>query len=429
MTSLYEVLKVVLAKHYEVAINLSSNNSDSNTKFETLPHRFGARVALGYAGHFLVLGLLLPYFPVWLQSVDLSAKEIGIILFIPLVARVFTSGRVTSFADRQKDRSNVITALFVCSALSVILFAFVSGFYAILMVTLVFYFFFNPIMPMMDVLTLAGVRRFDTDYGRIRIWGSVIFVFTNFGGGVLLATYQPEILIYVIIYSTILAAILSFALPRIGRSPKRPEQTIKHSKAPNFWKHKHFVLVLLAAGLVQASHAMLYGFGSIYWRDIGFSGTFIGMLWAVGVVAEIILFQYSTKILKSFSPIQFIFIGAVGAFIRWALFPYLESQTEIFILQILHAISFGAVHIGTMHFIMRSVPEEHIGTGQGVGFVLGGLAMGFLLLISGTLYEALYAEAFGVMALVSLLAILILFFANKYQPHNNGDGGVTKEEG
>lgn len=416
-----------------MAINLSSNITDSNSKFETLPHRFGLRVALGYAGHFLVLGLLLPYFPVWLQSVDLSAKQIGIILFIPFVARVFTSGKVTSFADRQKDRSNVITALFVCSALVVILFAFVSGFYAILMVTLVFYFFFNPIMPMMDVLTLAGVRRFDADYGRIRIWGSVIFVFTNFAGGVLLATYQPQILIYVIIYSTILAALLSFSLPRIGRSKNQPAQGIKHNKAPNFWKHKHFVLVLFAAGLVQASHAMLYGFGSIYWREIGFSGTFIGILWAIGVVAEIVLFQFSTKILKTFSPVQFIFIGAVGALIRWVLFPYLESQTEMLILQLLHAISFGAVHIGTMHFIMRSVPEEHIGTGQGVGFVLGGLAMGFLLLISGTLYEVLYADSFGVMALVSLLAMLILFVANyiqpKYQPHNNDEGGVTKEEG
>jgi len=416
---------------------MSSKDTSTNSQFEKMPFLFGPRVALGYGGQFLIFGMLLPYFPVWLHSVGLSAKEIGVILFMPFVVRVLTSGKVTSFADTQNDRSNVISVLFICAALSSVLYAFSDNFWSILFVTLLFNFFFNPVMPMIDSITLAGVRRFDADYGRIRIWGSVVFVITNIAGGILLASYEPQILLYVIIYSSFFAAAISFLMPRFGR-----RQTVKLSKSAftqteineaSFWKDRHFVLVLMAAGLVQASHAMLYGFGTIYWREIGFSGSFIGVLWAVGVVAEIILFQFSTKLLKWISPIQFILIGAIGAIIRWSIFPFVDAQSSSFALQILHAISFGAVHIGTMHFIMRAVPEERIGNGQGVGFVLGGLTMGLLLLASGSLYEALNANAFWIMALVGLLAIVILCVANifqpNHQPHNDDEGGVTKEEG
>lgn len=420
------ILKYLQA-HWNWLSNLSSKNK--NTEFEQMPFLFGSRIALGYGAQFLILGILLPYFPVWLESVGLTAKEIGIVLFIPLVIRVLTSGLVSSFADRQNDRSTVITVLFFGTALSAVWFVYMNDFWPILVTTLVFYFFFNPILPIIDAVTLAGVRRFDADYGRIRIWGSVVFIITNIVGGILLAAYEPRMLLYVLIGSTFFAALVSFAMPRIGRNKNRQLTENAISNTKSFWKNKYFVLVLMAAGLVQASHAMLYGFGSIYWRDIGFSGAFIGVLWAIGVVAEIVLFQFSTKLLKTYSPITFILLGAIGAIIRWSLFPFIESQTASLVLQLLHAISFGAVHIGTMHFIMRSVPEEHIGSGQGVGFVLSGLAMGIFLLASGSLYEVFYAHSFIVMAFVAAAALVILAVASKFQPQSNGDGGVTSELG
>lgn len=397
-----------------MAFRVSLKNE--NIKFEKMPYLFGPRVALGYGGQFLIFGILLPYFPIWLQSVGLSAKEIGIILFMPFVIRVLTSGRVTSFADKQNDRSNVISVLFICAAFSSVLFVYSDNFWSILIVTLIFNFFFNPIMPTIDSITLAGVRRFNADYGQIRIWGSIVFILTNIAGGILLASYEPKILLYVIIYSTFFAAIVSLLMPRIGRNKKRQLPESMPNDTKSFWKDRYFVMVLMAAGLVQASHAMLYGFGTIYWHDIGFSGSFIGILWAAGVVAEIILFQFSTKLLKWITPIQFILIGAVGAIIRWSIFPFVDEQSASFTLQIMHGISFGAVHIGTMHFIMRLVPEDRIGSGQGVGFVLGGLTMGLLLLASGSLYDVFYANAFFAMALVGMIAIVILAVASKIKP-------------
>lgn len=423
--------------------SVTNNINTHKSAFEEMPYLFGPRIALGYGGLFLIFGILLPYFPVWLQSVGLTAKEIGIILFMPFLIRVLTSGLVTSYADKQNDRSNVISVLFVGSALASILYVFSDNFWWILTVTVIFNFFFNPIMPSIDAVTLAGVRRFNADYGRIRIWGSIVFVIANFSGGLLLASYEPQFLLYSIILTSFFAVAISFLLPRFGRK-KNPETSnstnslnrantnvIKNDKS--FWKDKHFVLVLMAAGLVQASHAMLYGFGTIYWRDIGFSGSFIGMLWGVGVVAEVILFQFSTKLLKWMSPKQFILIGAIGAIIRWSIFPLIDEHTAWFVLQILHAITFGAVHIGTMHFIMHQVPEERIGSGQGVGFVLGGLATGLLLLASGSFFDAFHGNAFWIMALVGFIAIIILAIANKLtpsdHPHNNGVGGVTDESG
>ena len=381
--------------------------------FETPPPWFGARMALGFCANFLFVGLYLPYFPVWLKAQSLSPVEISAVLSMSLVIRVLASGQVMVFADRYHDRSVLLSKLYVASALSVLLYLWTGSFWPILLVTLLYNFFFNPILPLLDAIALAGVRRYDADYGRIRIWGSLIFVLANLGGGWLLAAGEPKFLLHAIIASMALGAAISFAIPRIGRRQPASSDATDPKIRRKLLANRPFLLVLAASGLGQASHAFLYGFGSIHWQTLGFSGAMIGVLWAVGVFAEIVLFQYSRAVFRRFSPVAVIAIGCAGGVIRWVLFPYIASEWVFVALQILHGLSFGAVHIGLMHYIMESVPEENLGAAQGIGFVLGGAAMGIAVFFSGPLYAAAGAQGFLVMAVVCLAALVILGLSPK----------------
>ncbi len=372
-------------------------------------------MALGYSAQFLFIGLYLPYFPLWLESRELSPLQISTVLSMTLVIRVLASGQVMVYADSQKDRSIVLTRLYFAAAIAASLYLWTQSFWPILLVTLIYNLFYNPVLPLIDAITLAGVRRFGADYGRIRVWGSLVFILANLGGGAVLAGFSADAILLCLIVALWLGAIISLAVPRIGRVKPPEDKTIEKVTRRKLLTNRTFLLVLSASGLAQASHALLYGFGSIHWQALGYGGMAIGLFWAIGVAGEIALFQYATGLLRRRGSLLVIGIGCAGGVLRWMLFPALESEWAFALLQVLHGLSFGAVHIGTMHFIMEAVPEENIGAAQGAGYVLGGITMGVAVFASGPIYGTMGADGFWYMAAMCAVALILLLFTPKGQ--------------
>ncbi|MEZ5791175.1 MAG: MFS transporter [Nitratireductor sp.] len=400
-------------------------SQQSQSGWETAPALFGARIALLYSALFFFVGIYLPFFPLWLSSRGLDATSISLVLAAPLVARIATSGQITAFADRASDRANVLIFLFCTAAIIVSLFPFVSGFWAILAVALALSIATNPLTPVMDSLTLSGVRRFGASYGRIRLWGSLVFILANLGGGAVLAGYDAETVLWVMIASAFAGAALSPLLPRIGR-PRRQVHGIGPGSA-SLLRLPRFTLVMLASGLLQASHAMIYGFGSIHWGSIGYSGTLIGLLWAIGVIVEIVLFHFAAAVFQKVSPFNLVVIGAFGSMMRWGLMPLEPPLAGYVFLQMLHGLSFGAVHLGTMHFLAAEIPDERMGAAQGIAFVLGGAVMAVAVLMSGPLYAAFGVAAFLAMAAMSVLSIILLAIVAGSYPQSLLEGGETRD--
>lgn len=392
---------------------------NSTEPIEQSPPLFGVRIAAGFSAQFLFIGLFLPFFPVWLLSNGLSPAEISTVLSISLVMRVVTSAQVLSFADKVPDRARLLSLLSIFAAFAILGFVWTDRFVPILLVAVIFHLFFNPLLPLLDAIAMSGVRRFDADYGRMRIAGSVAFILANLGGGTILAGYSPQAIIWCLIASASLTAAVSFLVPRIGRR-QSVETTNVESKPARLFRNREFVALLIAGGLGQASHAMLYGFGSIYWQSLGYSGLMIGSLWAIGVIAEIILFHFGKPVLNRLAAPALLFAGLIGGVIRWVFFPAIEDF-EIFVFwQILHAFSFGAVHLAIMHVIADAVPESRLGAAQGLNFVVAGALMGVLVFLSGPLYAALGGDAFLLMASVAMLAILFVAIAWRLSPKKGG---------
>ena len=162
---------------------------------------------------------------------------------------------------------------------------------------------------------------------------------------------------------------------------------------------------MLAAGLGQASHGFLYAFGSVYFEDLGYSKFVIGLLWASSVMAEVLMFAFSNRFYRSFGSVRLIMLGTALATLRWVVTALAPPLGILFLVQTLHAGSFGLTHLGTMHYIRERVPANMRNSAQGLYAVLSsGVLMSGTMWASGALYAGLGGAAFLVMAVISALA-------------------------
>jgi PPP family 3-phenylpropionic acid transporter len=160
-----------------------------------------------------------------------------------------------------------------------------------------------------------------------------------------------------------------------------------------------FRLLLLLSALIQGSHALYYGFGSIHWAAAGHSATVIGLLWAEGVVAEVALFLWGRRLADRLGPVGLSLLAAGAGALRWAVTAESAALPALAAAQLLHAATFGAQHLAAMRVLMQVVPPPMAATAQTLHASLGvGLASGALMLASGPLYAALGGAAFWAMA-------------------------------
>jgi len=209
---------------------------------------------------------------------------------------------------------------------------------------------------------------------------------------------------------------IGLARLQAATSPPRLEL----SGALSLLSSRVFLLLLVAGGAVQAAHAVLYTFSTLHWRAQGLSAEWCGLLWAMSVAAEIGLFAFSGAAVKRIGAMQLIGLGGAAAVLRWTAMGFDPPLALLVPLQVLHGLTFGATHLGAMHFMARAVPEGQAGTAQALyAAVTGGLAMGGAILLAGPLYANFGGRAYWAMAalaMVSLAATLALVRLGSRQP-------------
>jgi PPP family 3-phenylpropionic acid transporter len=185
-----------------------------------------------------------------------------------------------------------------------------------------------------------------------------------------------------------------------------------------------FLAIAAAASLIQASHAVFYGFSALDWRAAGLDGAAIGALWALGVVAEIALFAISGRL--RIAATTLLMVGAAGAVVRWSAMALEPAPALLPALQCLHGLSFGATHLGALGFIARAAPAALGATAQGYLAVAQGLVMAVAMGVSGLLYARWGSLAYGAMALVAAAGGLLAFAAKGWT--NKGPASTRKSD-
>ena len=365
------------------------------------------RLSMFYIAYFAMVGITLPFFPVWLVSKGLTPENIGIIIGFSTFIRVFFDPIIAHLADRQGIRQPIIVLL---SSFALIFFSFYfisDTFWAIFLVTIIFSSCWGGTQPLAESLTIVSAKIADFQYGRIRLWGSITFILAAVIMGKMLINNSPNIILLMIFGTVCFLLTVSIFLPKLN-SPKSRDR-----KFPIILliRDKYFILVVLAAALIQSSHAVYYGFGTIHWQKAGIPESTIGLLWGEGVAAEIILFIFGGVLLRYISAIQLIILGGVFGVIRWIGTGIEVELINLLFLQILHGFTFGATHLGVIHFIGESVSEDISATAMSVYASVMGLTMGLMVIISGHLYAALAGYAYFVVALMSAMGCILCFYS------------------
>jgi len=374
-------------------------------------NRFASQIALLYAAIFLIVGTLTPFLPVWFDWKGLTDSQIGIVFAVPLFARIIFTPLISYTADKTGNRRAFLICLAWGSLVSVILLLWADGFLRIFLLHLAFSLFWTSIMPLTETMAMAGVRREGLDYGQMRLWGSLSFIAASLIGGVVVASYGGGAVIWLLVVAGVFLVASAHCLPTTttGKDalvgPGLPSVSV--AKVAMLIGSPLFLLFLLSASLIQAGHAVYYAFGTLHWRSAGISPQAIGVLWSVGVVAEIILFAYSRRVVERIGAPQLIVIAGLAAVVRWSGTAMDPSFAVLLLLQILHGLTFGAAHLGAVHFISASVPDKYAGTAQGLySAASAGIFMGSAMAASGPLYRTFGGQAYWVMAAMGLFSLL-----------------------
>ncbi|MFD2207254.1 MFS transporter [Kiloniella antarctica] len=375
-------------------------------------NRLGIPYSLFYIFVFMTMGIILVFWPIWLETKGLSKSEIGWILSLPPFLMIFISPSIAYFSEKSGRSRTVLSITSLISASFFLCFYISDGFYSYLALQAGASCCFLSLIPLGDSQTLKAVRLYDLSYGRIRLWGSLSFIATSFGAGYLLDLMGIDWTLWLIICALLVVAAFSFSLPLL---PNEQSQTSGNPRI--FLKKPSFLLFILGAGMIIGSHAAYYAFGSLYMISLGYSKTLIGFIWAFGVMAEVILFAFSNKIFKSARSLHLILIGSIAGIIRWGTLGFDDSMVVIIGIQLLHALTFGATHLGSMSFISRHAPKDVTASAQSLySSIANGLMMGIAILISGRLYDIDPSYAFFGMTLLAATGGLIILTLSRFVP-------------
>jgi MFS transporter, PPP family, 3-phenylpropionic acid transporter len=341
------------------------------------------RFSLFYFAYFAMLGAYAPYFGLYLEGLAFSPQQIGLLLgLVPVVRMVFPTLWAWA-ADQQGNRRALIkwTTAGATAASAALLFG--ESFGWLLVTLLVLNVFWCAALPLVEASTFGHLQGRMGDYGRIRVWGSISFILVVALLGPLFDVTGIGVLPWTLLALFALMAGSAWLLP--------PDRAVAHGSehAPlGRILLRQDVLVLFAACFCMSlAHGPYNAFYSIYLVDNGYSKTAVGGLWAVSVIAEILVFLWMPRILARYSISAVIGFSLLCAVLRFLVIGWAVQYAAIITAaQLLHAATFGAHHAAALAAVHRIFQGRYQARGQalysaagfGAGGALGMFASGWL---------------------------------------------------
>lgn len=372
------------------------------------------RLSSFYFFYFALLGCISPYWGLFLDGRGYSGQEIGELMALFGLVRILAPNVWGALGDYTGRRMALLRMGCAMCALIFLNIFWVSSFLTMALIMVGYGFFWAAVLPQFEVVTLNYLKEKTDDYSKIRIWGSIGFVvFVLLLGAVfdyISVQYLPVFML------VILTVMFVNSLTIKGR-----ELSNEHIESEGFLsllKKPEVIGFLLAAFLMQLSFGAYYTFFSLFLERAGYSTTMIGVLWAVGVAAEILVFLIVHRLFKVIDYKAILVVSLLLAAIRW-LFTghFVDILWVLIILQLTHAATFGTMHAVSMHYVHQFFKGKHQGQGQALFASVaygGGGAVGAIL--SGYVWSVDFGVTmFELAALSALLGagVAWLFVGNK----------------
>lgn len=336
-----------------------------------------------YFTYFAVVGVMSPYWGLYLKELSFSAQQIAALTAIPFLTKLFAPNLWGWYADRYGKRLFVMRCGSLVAALVFIGVLFTRNYPALLVLMTGYAIFWNAVLPQFESLTLSYLGDRSNEYSKIRVWGSYGFVVLVLTLGWVFEVYSVMLLPFIVL--SLLLIIFAFCCVLPSAKPSTSKSIDIDFIGLLF--RPSVLIFFLVLFFLQFSHGVYYVFFSIYLEDFAHSRFVIGILWTVGVLSEIVIFLRMHYLLKRFSLFQLFSVSLLLTALRWALigvFP--ESLLLLFFAQLLHAFSFGAAHAIAMEFVKTQFGAAAQSQGQafysavsfGAGGSLGAYVSGFI---------------------------------------------------
>ena len=263
-------------------------------------------------------------------------------------------------------------------------------------------------MPQIEAATLTHLGNSSYAYTSIRVWGSISFIITVWLLGIAFEYISITNVPLLILVSVVVVWLMSLFVPDQDSTRHDPD----HVRLTSILFRPPVLALLAVCFLMLASHGPYYTFYSIYLEDNGYSSTFIGKMWALGVIAEVMLFMIMQHLVVIFSLRKLLISSLLLACLRWYLTGfYIDSIFLLIVAQLLHAATFGIYHAVAIQYVHKFFRGKLQGRGQALySSVSFGAGMAVGNLVSGYAWDKYGAtDCFAGAAIIALIAAVIAF--------------------
>ncbi len=349
-----------------------------------MPQQAWPKQSFGFASFFFsyygFIGVFTPYASLYFAGRGMSAAQIGVLMSLVQVMRIFGPNLWGWVADHSQRRATVLRLTAWASCASFIGLFFDQGFAYFFGVMIVINLFSSAQGPLSEAMLLSELRGDLTHYGRLRLWGSIGFIVAVNIAGQILDWGGVDMMPWVGLATLVLTG---FASQRLHDAPHGPVA----GAAPSvklLLQRREVRAFFVSTFLMIAAHGAIYVFYSLYLEQIGYSKTVIGLMWSLGVVAEIVFFFYQAPIFRRFGVRQLMLASLVIAVVRFLLIGFgAESLVLLLLAQVMHAATFGVHNSAAVASMQRwfSGPLQargqalYVSISAGLGGTLGGLAL------------------------------------------------------
>ena len=371
-------------------------------------------LSTNYFLQFLVTGTFLPFWMVYLTSVkNLSVLEASSIFSMLYIARVISGIFLSPYLIK---KYNIDITLKLSVGIGLILamsYGFTNEKIVLGLITFLFGMIYFMVSPLVEGLASLFLREENIDYGKARTYGSLGFTVIGIIIGGILGYVGNGALYYILIFLVALYLVFMFLpQPKLVKNLSLEEPNTKKEKESLYnWvlKDRNAILLIITVFLYQLSHTAYNNYNALYLESMNISAKWLsGVILNVSVIAEIIFFIFSKRIVKRIKPKNLMIFAGVCAIIRWGALATFHNIYVFTIMQTFHAITFAVAHIAFILILNKDYNNKEIIDMQNLyTAICFQLSMAVGLYIMGALWDISTSYVFYASAIIAAVGTVV----------------------
>ena len=371
-------------------------------------------LSTNYFLQFLVTGTFLPFWMVYLTSVkNLSVLEASSIFSMLYIARVISGIFLSPYLIKKYNIDITLKLSVGIGLILAVSYGFTNEKIVLGLITFLFGMIYFMVSPLVEGLASLFLREENIDYGKARTYGSLGFTLIGIIIGGILGYVGNEALYYILIFLVALYLIFMFLpQPKLVKNLSFEEPNAKKEKESLYsWvlKDRNAILLIITVFLYQLSHTAYNNYNALYLESMNISAKWLsGVILNVSVIAEIIFFIFSKRLVKRIKPKNLMIFAGVCAIIRWGALAMFHNIYIFTIMQTFHAITFAVAHIAFILILNKDYNNKEIIDMQNLyTAICFQLSMAVGLYIMGALWDISTSYVFYASAIIAAIGTVV----------------------